>query len=62
MNVLDQDVKYLKGVGPLRAKILGEELKVHTCRDLLYVFPVRYLDRTTVYKVAQLQEAGLSGQ
>ncbi len=56
MNVLDQDVKYLKGVGPLRAKILGEELKVHTCRDLLYVFPVRYLDRTTVYKVAQLQE------
>ena len=56
MNVLDQDVKYLKGVGPVRANVLGEELKVHTCRDLLYVFPVRYLDRTSVYKVAQLTE------
>lgn len=56
MNILGQDVKYLKGVGALRAKILGEELGVHTCKDLLYVFPVRYLDRTTIYTVSQLQD------
>lgn len=56
MYILDQDVKYLKGVGALRAKILGDELNVHTCRDLLYVFPIRYMDRTTVYRVSQLQE------
>lgn len=56
MQTLFQDIKYLKGVGPARARILGEELKIFTIRDLLYTFPYKYIDRTTVHTISALQE------
>ncbi len=56
MQTLFQDIKYLKGVGPARAKILGEELKIFTIRDLLYTFPYKYIDRTTIHTISNLQE------
>ncbi len=55
-NVLQQDIKYLKGVGPARAKILGEQLGIFTVGDLLYTFPYKYIDRSTVYTIRQLQD------
>ncbi len=55
-DVLLQDIKYLKGVGPSRAKMLGEELKVFTVRDLLYTFPYKYIDRTVIHTIRNLQE------
>ncbi len=55
-DVLLQDIKYLKGVGPARAKILGEELKVFTVRDLIYTFPYKYIDRTVVHTIRDLRE------
>ncbi len=55
-NVLQQDIKYLKGVGPARAKILGEQLGIFTVGDLLYTFPYKYIDRSTVYAIRQLQD------
>ena len=56
MDLLSQDVKYIKGVGPLRAKLLAEELGVRSVGDLLYVFPYKYIDRTIVHTISQLQE------
>lgn len=50
------DVKFLKGVGPQRAKLLGDELHVRTVGDLLYCFPYKYIDRSVVHKVAALTE------
>jgi len=47
-------VKYLKGVGPVRAKVLAEELDLHTFSDLLYFFPIRYVDRSKIYKISEL--------
>ncbi len=55
-NPLQQDIKYLKGVGPARAKILAEELGINTGGDLLYTFPFKYIDRSTVYTIRQLQD------
>ncbi len=55
-DVLSQDIKYLKGVGPARAKMLGDELKIFTVRDLLYTFPYKYIDRTVVHTISQLQD------
>ncbi len=55
-DFLSQDVKYLKGVGPSRAKVLADELKVFTFRDLLYTFPYKYIDRSVVYTINKLQE------
>lgn len=52
---LQTPIDYLKGVGPNRADLLRKELNIHTYQDLLNLFPNRYLDRTTYYKVNQLQ-------
>jgi len=40
---LNQEIKYLKGVGPKRAQLLGKELNIHTLEDLVYYFPYKYL-------------------
>ena len=56
MNPLQTDIKYLKGVGPLRAKVLGDDLGITTLRDLLYHFPYKYIDRSVVHRVADLVE------
>lgn len=55
-DILAQDIKYLKGVGPARAKLLGDELKVFTVQDLLYTLPYKYIDRTVIHTVNNLRE------
>ena len=54
MDILSQDVKYLKGVGPNRAKLLLDELQVATVRDLLYVLPYKYIDRSVIHTIRDL--------
>ena len=39
------DLRYIKGVGPKRSFTL-QKIGVHTVRDLLYLFPRRYEDRS----------------
>lgn len=55
-DILNQDIKFLKGVGPNRAKTLGDELKVFTVRDLLYTFPFKYIDRSVIFTIRELRE------
>ncbi len=55
MSVLDTDIELLKGVGPRRAEPL-RKAGVKTFRDLLRYYPRRYLDRSTVTPIRQLQE------
>lgn len=45
--MLDTDIKYLKGVGPQRAKKL-DKLNIHTIEELMQYFPVKYEDRRTL--------------
>lgn len=56
MNPLQTDIKYLKGVGPARAKVLNDELGIANLRDLLYCFPYKYIDRSVVHRIAELTE------
>lgn len=51
---LEQDIKFLPGVGPQRAELLKKELKIFTFNDLLYYFPYKYIDRTKFYRVTEL--------
>ena len=51
---LDQDIKFLHGVGPKRAELLKKELGISTYRDLLYYFPYKYIDRTRFHKIAEI--------
>lgn len=50
----DTDIKYLAGVGPKRAELLNKQLGIRSCRDLLYYFPFRYVDRSRIYTIAEL--------
>ncbi len=49
------DIKFVPGVGPKRAELLGKELNIHSFYDLLYYFPFRYIDRSTIRKISDLQ-------
>ena len=54
MNILDQDIKYLPGVGPNRKKMLSNELSIETYGDLLEYYPYKYVDRSKVYTIHEL--------
>jgi ATP-dependent DNA helicase RecG len=56
-DFLDQDIKFLPGVGPVRAELLRRELNIETFRDFLYYFPFKYVDRTRFYKVREITAA-----
>lgn len=53
-DFLEQDIQYLPGVGPKRAEILKKELQISCFRDLLFHFPYRYIDRTRIYTISEL--------
>ena len=56
MNSLrDYDVQYIKGIGPNRAKFLKKELGIASAYDLLRHFPSHYVDRSSIYRIADLQ-------
>ena len=54
LKQLDQDIKYLKGVGPVRAEVLKKELGIVTFRDLLYYYPYKYVDRSRIYYICEI--------
>ena len=54
-NLAKLDIKYLRGVGPKRSELLVKELDIHTYYDLLYYFPFRYVDRSTIHRIADLE-------
>ena len=50
------DIVYLKGVGPARAKVLAAEAGIRTTLDLLLYFPFRHIDYSKLATVASLSE------
>ena len=54
-NSLDTPIQFIKGVGPKRAKVL-ESLNIFTIKDLLYYFPRKYLDRTSLSTIGSINE------
>ena len=48
------DIKFLPGVGPQRAAVLNKELDIYTQHDLLYYFPYKYVDRSRIYSIREL--------
>ncbi|HLP92977.1 MAG TPA: ATP-dependent DNA helicase RecG [Saprospiraceae bacterium] len=58
MPNLDSNIEFLKGVGPQRADTLKTELGIFTCRDLLFHFPFRYIDRTQFHRIRDVHNEG----
>lgn len=50
---LSTSLQYVKGIGPARADVLAH-YNLHTVEDLLYYFPRRHLDRSTVTPLRSL--------
>lgn len=55
-SLLDKPIKYLPGIGERRAEALAAEIGVQTFGDLLMHIPFRYIDRSKVYKIAEIDE------
>lgn len=53
-NPLYTPIDYISGVGPARAEILRNELKISQLRNLLYHFPFRYVDKTQFHRIAEI--------
>lgn len=51
-KILEASVQYVKSVGPKRAESFNK-IGIYTIRDLLFYFPSRHLDRTTVLTAAK---------
>lgn len=56
-NIFHTELKYLTGIGEVRAKLLEKELGLRCYGDLLYHFPHRYIDRTKIYTIEELPSA-----
>lgn len=61
-QLLERPIVYLKGVGPKKGEMLNKELAIFTFADLLSHFPYRYVDKTSFYSIASIQEEGNSIQ
>ena len=53
-DITTRDIKYLQGVGPQRAALLDKELQLRSLRDLLYYFPYKYVDRSRLYYIHEI--------
>lgn len=54
LNILEQDIQYLSGVGPRRKTLLEKELGIKTFKDLIEYYPYKYVDRSRIYLIKEL--------
>ncbi|KFF20084.1 ATP-dependent DNA helicase RecG [Chryseobacterium sp. JM1] len=59
---LETSIEFIKGIGPDRAKLIKSVLGLSTVDDLLNFYPIRYLDKSKVFKISQLEESSIEIQ
>lgn len=58
MDYLNNDIKFVAGVGDARARLLDRELGVRTLGDMLRHYPFRYIDRTKIFRIGEITDTG----
>lgn len=53
-HFLDTKIEFLKGVGPKRAEFLRKELGIANYRQFMQYYPFRYIDKSKLVKVAEI--------
>jgi len=53
-ETLSKSIEFLKGVGPQKAEALNKDLQIFTVADLLSHYPYKYIDRTKIYKINEI--------
>jgi ATP-dependent DNA helicase RecG len=54
LDLSKKELKYIPGVGPVKADLLMKELNVGNQEDMLYVFPYKYIDRSKFFKISDI--------
>lgn len=54
LDILNQDIQFLPGVGPRRKALLTKELGISTYKELLEYYPYKYVDRSRIYRINEL--------
>ena len=54
MELSKLNIKFLPGVGEKRAALLQGELGIVSYEDMIYHVPYKYIDRSRIYPVAEL--------
>ena len=54
--IAERSIKFLTGVGPKRAEILQKEENIVSFEDMLYYFPYKYVDRSRIYKISEIND------
>ena len=54
LDLTKRDIKFLTGVGPQRAALLNKELGIFSMHDLLYYFPYKYVDKSRIYAICEI--------
>jgi ATP-dependent DNA helicase RecG len=55
-SFLQTEIEFLKGVGPQRGELIRNELEVKTFGDLLKYYPFRYVDRSVIHRIRDINE------
>lgn len=59
MNLLQTEIQFVPGVGPKRAETLQKEIEIFTVGDLLRWYPYRYVDRTRMYYIHEIDNGSV---
>ena len=52
---LETSIEFLKNIGTERAKFIRNVLGISTVEDLLTFYPIRYIDKSKIYKTTSFQ-------
>lgn len=55
LQYLNKEIVYIKGIGPLKAEILAEDLGIRTVSDMLTSYPFRYIDKSVITPIKDVQ-------
>ena len=53
-DLATRDIKFISGVGPQKAAVLNKELEIYSLHDLIYYFPYKYIDRSRIYYIHEI--------
>lgn len=57
MSILQTEIQFVPGIGPKRADILKKEINLFTVGDLLRWYPYRYIDRSRIYYIHEIDNS-----
>jgi len=53
-DLLNKSLVYVKGIGPKRAEVISEDLGIKTLGDLIFHYPFRYVDKSTLTPIGEI--------